>query len=210
MRADFLDRFSPFPQFAKLIEKNIDLVADMHADELRLAIEQPAARHGVVFEQGLVEQIIKDVQGQAGSLPLLQYTLGLLWEKEREGNGLAERHLKAQTYRDLGGVRGALQKRADEIYAAFGDHADPKRASAKQEIVRQIFLRLVDIAGEGSEDEVWRPVRLRVAMATFSTPQEQDLLHELINQKLLVSNKRKAKRRPLKLRTKRSSLPGSG
>ena len=30
MRADFLDRFSPFPQFAKIIEKNIDFVADMH------------------------------------------------------------------------------------------------------------------------------------------------------------------------------------
>ena len=36
MRADFLDRFSPFPQFAKIIEKNIDFVADMHPDELRL------------------------------------------------------------------------------------------------------------------------------------------------------------------------------
>ena len=70
MRADFLDRFSPFPEFAKIIEKDINLVADMHADELRQAIEQPAARHGMVFEQGLVEEIIKDVQGQAGSLPL--------------------------------------------------------------------------------------------------------------------------------------------
>ena len=178
MRADFLDRFSPFPQFAKLIEKSIDLVADMHPDELRLAIEQPAARHGVVFEQGLVEEIIKDVQGQAGSLPLLQYTLDLLWEEERRSGGLDDRHLNTRTYRELGGVRGALQKRADEIYAAFGDHADSKTASAKQEIVRQIFLRLVDIAGVESGDAVWRPVRRRVAMATFSTAQEQELLRQ--------------------------------
>jgi WD40 repeat protein len=189
MRADFLDRFSPFPQFAKIIEKNIDFVADMHADELRLAIEQPAARHGVVFEQGLVEEIIKDVQGQAGSLPLLQYTLDLLWQEEARDNGLVDRHLNTQTYRELGGVRGALQKRANEIYASFGDGTDAKAATPKQEIVRQIFLRLVDLAGEGSNDAAWRPVRRRASMAIFTTAPEQEILQALINQKLLVSNR---------------------
>ena len=130
----------------------------MHPDELRLAIEQPAGRHGVVFEQGLVEEIIKDVQGQAGSLPLLQYTLDLLWQEEARKDGLADRHLNARAYRELGGVRGALQKRANEIYASFGDGTDGKAASPKQEIVRQIFLRLVDLAGEGSNDAAWRPL----------------------------------------------------
>ena len=189
MRADFLDRFSPFPQFAKIIEKNIDFVADMHPDELRLAIEQPAARHGVVFEQGLVEEIIKDVQGQAGSLPLLQYTLDLLWQEEAREDALADRHLNARAYRELGGVRGALQKRADEIYASFGDGSDAKAATPKQEIVRQIFLRLVDLAGEGSNDAAWRPVRRRASMTMFTAAQEQEILQALINQKLLVSNR---------------------
>jgi WD40 repeat protein len=189
MRADFLDRFSPFSQFAKIIEKNIDIVADMHADELRQAIEQPAARHGVVFEQGLVEEIIKDVQGQAGSLPLLQYTLDLLWQEEAREDGLADRHLNTKAYRELGGVRGALQKRANEIYSSFGDAADSKTASSKQEIVRQIFLRLVDLAGEGSNDAAWRPVRRRASIAMFATAQEQEILQALINQKLLVSNR---------------------
>jgi WD40 repeat protein/uncharacterized protein YecT (DUF1311 family) len=189
MRADFLDRFSPFPQFAKIIEKNIDFVADMHSDELRQAIEQPAARHGVVFEQGLVEEIIKDVQGQAGSLPLLQYTLDLLWQEEAREDGLADRHLNTKAYRELGGVRGALQKRADEIYDSFAEGADRKTASPKQEIVRQIFLRLVDLAGEGSNDAAWRPVRRRASIAMFATGQEQEILQALINQKLLVSNR---------------------
>jgi energy-coupling factor transporter ATP-binding protein EcfA2 len=128
MRADFLERLSPFPEFAKLVEKN-NLVTDMHPDELRLAIEQPAAQHGVVFQQGLVEQIIKDVQGQAGSLPLLQYTLNLLWEIEKKS--LANRTLNTKAYRELGGVRGALQKRADEIYASFSDSSQPKKESSQ-------------------------------------------------------------------------------
>jgi WD40 repeat protein len=189
MRADFLDRFSPFPQFVKIIEKNIDFVADMHADELRQAIEQPAARHGVVFEQGLVEEIIKDVQGQAGSLPLLQYTLDLLWREETRADGFVDRHLNTKAYRELGGVRGALQKRADEIYASFADGTDAKAATQKQEIVRQIFLRLVDLAGEGSSDAAWRPVRRRASMTMFTAAQEQEILQSLINQKLLVSNR---------------------
>ena len=189
MRADFLDRFSPFPEFAKSLEKDISLVTDMHDDELRQAVEQPAARHGVVFEQGLVEEIIKDVQGQAGSLPLLQYTLDLLWQEEARTNGLAGRHLKTRAYRELGGVRGALQKRANEIYATFGAGTDAKSASPRQEIVRQIFLRLVDLAGEGSNEAVWRPVRRRAPMAMFATAPEQEILRALINQKLLVSNR---------------------
>src|ERR1700722_5467682 len=155
-----MQRLSPFPEFAKLVEKNIDLVTDMHPDELRLAIEQPAAQHGVVFQQGLVEEIIKDVQGQAGSLPLLQYTLNLLWEIEKKS--LANRTLNTKAYRELGGVRGALQKRADEIYASFSDSSQPKKESSQQAIVRQIFLRLVDIATEGTGDAPWRPVRRRV------------------------------------------------
>src|SRR5206468_12920300 len=161
------DRFSPFPQFAKLIEKNIAFVTDMQVDELRLAIEQPAAKHGVVFEQGLVEEIIKDVQGQAGPLPLLQYTLSLCWQEEERSDGLADRHLNTQTYRQLGGVRGALQKRADELYASFADGADPKGESAKQKVVRQIFLRVVDaVAATKKTSEI--ASRGNVSLARYS------------------------------------------
>ena len=83
MRADFLEQLSSYPDLGVIVnQNNIHLVTDMHSDELRQAIEQPAARHGVVFEEGLVEQIIKEVEGQKGYLPLLQYTLNLLWQSE--------------------------------------------------------------------------------------------------------------------------------
>ena len=61
----------------------------MYPDELRRAIAQPAAKNGVVFEEGLIEQIIEEVERQKGYLPLLQYTLDLLWEKE---SGLTQRN----------------------------------------------------------------------------------------------------------------------
>jgi hypothetical protein len=81
MRSDFLEQFSFYSDLGAIAnQNNIHLVTEMYPDELRQAIEQPAAKHGVVFEEGLVEQIVKEVEGQKGYLPLLQYTLNLLWE----------------------------------------------------------------------------------------------------------------------------------
>ena len=117
MRADFLDRFSSdsYLDLGKIAQDNIQLIGSMRTDELRLAIEQPAAKHGVVFEEGLVEEIIKDVQGQAGSLPLLQYALDLLWQTDN----IEDRILNTETYRTLGGVRGALEKHVNDLYVSL-------------------------------------------------------------------------------------------
>jgi len=97
MRADFLDHLSPYPQLVKATDKHRPFIAEMQQDELRLAIEQPAAQHGVVFEEGLVEEIIKNVQGQAGYLPLLQYTLNLVWETEVKNHDIGDRTLNINT-----------------------------------------------------------------------------------------------------------------
>ena len=66
---------------------------------------------------------------QPGALPLLQYALTELFER-REG-----RRLTAAAYELIGGVPGALGRRAAEVYAGL----DP----AAQSMARQIFLRLV-------------------------------------------------------------------
>jgi WD40 repeat protein len=188
MRADFLDRLSPFASFVQALERNIQLVTDMQPDELRLAIEEPAARHGVLFEAGLVDEIIRELQGQPGSLPLLQYTLDLLWAQElAKPAGLDERTLRIETYRNLGGVRGALQKRAEAIYADLGARGENGGAE-RQALARQIVLRLVDVARTDA-DAALRPVRRRVPMATFARPDEQTVLRVLIDEKLLVSNR---------------------
>ena len=80
MRADFLDKLSPYPQLGKIHDSYSRMLTDMDDSELRLAIAEPAARNGVTYEQRLIEQIIADFHQQAGSLPLLQYTLDLLWK----------------------------------------------------------------------------------------------------------------------------------
>ncbi|MCJ8279102.1 MAG: ATP-binding protein [Rivularia sp. ALOHA_DT_140] len=70
MRADFLERLSDFPQLVEATQKHRPMIVEMQSSELRLAIEQPAARHGVVFEADLVDKNIAELKGQAGRLPL--------------------------------------------------------------------------------------------------------------------------------------------
>ncbi|MDV2992030.1 MAG: Tol-Pal system protein TolB [Chroococcidiopsis sp. SAG 2025] len=178
MRADFLDRFSPYPNLGKIAQQNIHLVTDMYPDELRQAIEQPAAHHGVIFEAGLVEEIIRDIQGQAGSLPLLQYTLDLLWQHE----DISDRTLNIKTYRELGGVRGALQIHVDCIY----QHLQPQEQLA----AKQIFLRLIDLtATEKEVNIVGKAVSRRAHLTEFDNQLVQSILERLIDSNLLVTNR---------------------
>jgi len=180
MRADFLDRLSPYPRLVKVTDRHRPLMAEMQVDELRLAIEQPASHHGVVFETGLVEEIINAVQGQAGYLPLLQYTLDLLWESEVQDDGIQDRTLNTMSYRRLGGVRGALQQRVDEIYTAL--------SKVEQLAAQRIFLKLVEIDGDPEVGTERKSVRRRAARSEFADEQEQRVLAQLIDQNLLVSD----------------------
>jgi hypothetical protein len=123
----------------------------------------------VTFEAGLIDQIIADFKQRAGSLPLLQYTLDLLWRNDN----IQDRILNIETYEKLGGVTGALQKQADKIYKELGE--------PEQKAAQQIFLEL--IALEGRE-----PVSRRIEQSSFSGDSLQvTVLSKLIDNRLLVS-----------------------
>ena len=71
---------------------------------------------------------------QPGALPLFQYSLRELFER-RIGD-----RLTVQVYEQMGGVNGALTRKAEDLYGGLsGD---------QQEAARQLFLRLVTISGQ--------------------------------------------------------------
>ncbi|MGB3653556.1 MAG: NACHT domain-containing protein, partial [Rivularia sp. (in: cyanobacteria)] len=179
MRADFLEKLSDFPQLVEATQKNRPMIVEMQPNELRLAIEQPAAHHGIIFEAGLADKIIAEVRGQAGCLPLLQYTLNLLWEDEVKTGSINDRVLNISTYQDLGGVRGALQQHVDSIYKQF--------SPSEKQATQRIFLKLVGI-GENAESGIeWKPVRRRAMLSEFGDD-DRDVLLKLVNENLLVSD----------------------
>ena len=183
MRADFLEYFSAYPQLGIIANNNnIHLVTAMHPDELRQTIEQPAAKHGVVFEKGLVTRIIQEVQGQSGYLPLLQYTLNLLWETEcisigRDGRPhIEDRILNLSIYSALEGVRGALQARISKLYQQLSQD--------EQAATRQIFLRLVQIVDTDSGS---RAVSRKAYRSEFQGEIIETTLRKFVNENMIVS-----------------------
>ena len=90
MRADFYGKCGPYSALAAAMSDHQLLVGPMTEDELRRAIERPALLAGDEFEPGLVEMLLRDVAGQPGSLPLLQFALMELWQR-REGRRLTSR-----------------------------------------------------------------------------------------------------------------------
>ena len=179
MRTDFQDKLSDFPQLVEATQKHRPMIIEMQPPELRVAIEQPAAHHGVVFEAGLVDKIIAEIQGQAGCLPLLQYTLNLLWQDEVEAGAIDDRTLSINTYQKLGGVTGALQQHVNNIYKSLSE--------PEQQATRRIFLKLVEIGKNVEAGIEWKPVRRRAQLFEFGED-EWDLLFKLVNHNLLVSD----------------------
>lgn len=148
MRGDFLDRCAEYQEIADLVNKTQPttyMVTKLTPAELEEAIEKPATKHGVDFEWGLVGEIIGDVVDQAGALPLLQYALAELWRVCVSNSKEAKPQLSRECYKNIGGVGGALEKRADELYHNL-DQTDKK-------LVQKLFLELVQL---GEEKEVTR------------------------------------------------------
>ena len=144
LRADFYDRPLMYPDFSNLLKERTSLVIPLSTRELEDAIRTPAEQAGVVLEKSLVPAVITDVLNQPGALPLLQYALTELFEL-RDG-----RRLTHQAYGSIGGVLGALGRRAEAVYT---DLVDDEKDTA-----RQMFLRLVTL-GEGVEDTRRRVLR---------------------------------------------------
>jgi hypothetical protein len=138
LRADFYSYVVNYPPFTEALNKypaqNISL---MKAEEMQAAIELPAQKMGVKLEEGLRQRILDDVKQEPGNLPLLEFALTQLWEKQSRGQ------LTHQAYSEIGGVAKALSDHAEAVY--------DKLSEQEKKQVQRIFLQLVR-PGEGTED----------------------------------------------------------
>lgn len=154
LRADFYDRPLLYRGFAELLRSRVEAVVPLAPHEFERAIAEPARRVDVRLEEGLVTQMVAEVAEEPGALPLLQYSLTELFERRED------HILTVGQYRAIGGVSGALGRRAEELYAQL----EPPG----KEAARQLFLRLVAL-GEGTED-TRRPVP-RTELASIDVDQ---------------------------------------
>jgi hypothetical protein len=178
LRADFYDRPMHYPELFRLIDDHHVSVLPLELDDLRRVIEQPANLPEVqlTFESGLVDQLLFDMQGQSGALPLLEFTLDQLFQR-RSGY-----QLTLQAYHEMGGVKGALSKHAEDTYQ--GLPSDEHRQAA-----RDIFLRLIE-PGTTEQDTT----RHRADSSEFArtdpkqAQQMRETLEAFIRARLLTTN----------------------
>jgi len=129
MRADFLDLALGYRPFADALQGSTLILAPLTQEELGRAIEKPAEMAGVSFEYGLVERILTDVGDEPGNLPLLEFALDALWERQ------SDRQLTHAAYDDTGRVGEALARYADNVYEGL----EPE----DREKAHHIFVQLV-------------------------------------------------------------------
>src|SRR5206468_10850656 len=133
------------------------------------AIEQPALRAGARVEPALVDDLVAEVVGEPGALPLLSTALLELWER-REG-----RTITRQAALETGGVQGAVARLAENAYGSLTEE--------QQVIARAVLLRLASI-GEGDE-----AVRRRVPLSEFDVERNPEVARvvEVLTARRLVT-----------------------
>ena len=177
MRADFFGKCveREYGGLAKRIESNLVAVTPMTEAELREAIAKPAKLVGCEVEKSLIDKIVRDVVGAPANLPLMQFALAELWQ-QREGNRLTSKAYDEE----LEGITGALEKRANTVYAQFTD-------AIEQKAVKHIFLSLTQL-GEGTEDTRRRVVLKNLPTGILPLEVIEKVVKKLADEKLVVTS----------------------
>jgi WD40 repeat protein len=178
VRADFYHQAMRYPSLWQLVETHTRFIALMSVEELREVIEQPASLPDtqLTFEGNLVGDLLFELRGHEGALPLLQFTLDQLFER-RDG-----RCLTTGAYRELGGVQGALAGHAEATYACLPSAQHRTQA-------RGLFLRLIE-PGASEQDTTRR--RLDITELVLPDQRQTGILREVasafVDARLLITN----------------------
>ena len=109
LRDDFLLQCQAFEDLRPIFSELIPLTPPLGA-ALRRALVQPALLSGYRFEdERLVDDMLRDVSHERGTLPLLAFAMARLWEHRDREHGLFTR----RGYEEIGGVAGALAQHAE-------------------------------------------------------------------------------------------------
>jgi WD40 repeat protein len=155
LRADFLPVLQSIPGFHARLNERLYLLSPLTAEQMREAIVRPAAARGVAFRGGLVDQILDDAAG--GSLPVLEFTLAKLWETQRR------KALTLDGYQQIGGVRGVLDR--------FAEEKIDKLTGAAAGVLDRVLLRLVRTSGGPDLAVRQRVFRDKVSVAEWEVVQ---------------------------------------
>lgn len=142
MRSEFFPRIPENRNLHPLVRHNGGyILSPPELSELHQIIRYPALAAGLEFERDvdsgrdLSEVIYQEAAAAPDALPLLEFTLEELYQR-REQNLLTWK-----AYQELGGLSGAIAKRAQEVFESLN-------ADLRQDSARWIFGELVTLDGD--------------------------------------------------------------
>jgi tetratricopeptide (TPR) repeat protein len=169
MRSDFLGDCALFHGLPEAINHGLYLAPRLNREQLRAAIEEPAAVFEGKIEPVLVNHLLNDAGNNPDQLPVLQHALMRMWTMASTPSSAAGDNgttdgvtLTMNHYRQIGGLDAALSQHADEAY----NQLDP----TQQKIAELMFRSLSE---RSDRRDTRRPVALgEVAeLATVPWPQ---------------------------------------
>jgi WD40 repeat protein len=166
IRSEFLSTSPERAGLAELVDDSL-VVEPLSRTRLAEVIEAPGRRAGLEFAPGLIGRMVEDTAG-GDALPLLAYTLRELYQRAGPDG-----RVEHADYESVGGVVGALQRRADRIGEELSRRGHDR-------LVLPTLLKLVTV--EGDEE----PTRRRVRRSTLSVD-EQVVVDAFVEARLVTS-----------------------
>jgi hypothetical protein len=175
LRADFLPQCAAELGLAELLRTGTFVLGPPGPIALADIIRKPAQQAGLEFQDGLVDAILSDGGGDdAGMLPLVAFCLSDLYRRTAPLHSLT-----LDAYRAMGGLRGAIAQRAEEILNTIDSIGPPDLDVTLQDV----FRALVHIDAAGKAARQWTYLG---DLMSKPTPIPH-LVEALINGRLLVA-----------------------
>lgn len=185
LRADFYHRALRESLLHPVLQRNQIAVGPMSEPDLREAIVEPARRAHLDIDDGLADDVVKDLtpsliqDGElhdVGALPLLSHTMLATWEHSSGGR------MTLADYRAVGRIRGSLAQTADGVI----DEMDPDQ----QAVARRLLVELVRVTGDAlyTRRRLSRADLIKQAAATSSSDRIDEVLNALVTARLVTAD----------------------
>jgi energy-coupling factor transporter ATP-binding protein EcfA2 len=169
LRSDFFPRCVDWGELTELLRTGTFPLSAPSQIALYEMIKYPAERAALGFEADLPECILQDTGDEPGALALVAYTLDELYHNRDEDG-----RLTLSAYKRLGGVQGAIGKRAEETFG--------KLEELDQRMLPVVFRELVEV------DERGVATRHRAPLEGFVNEETtRRLIEALIRSRLLTT-----------------------
>lgn len=164
MRTDHLGECTRFTGLAEAINNTLYLTPTLTEEELREVVELPAIRFQSGLEDGLLDKILVDMEGEFDQLPLMQHIMRRMWDaiKERPEDS---REFTLEMYEDFGCVGNTINHHAAQLVGELD-----KR---KRKLVQMLFRQLTERREGATYQDVRRPALFKDIAAVSNLPSDK-------------------------------------